>query len=172
MQRLDDVAPIIVPHKRDGHGFTEHNIPLGDDSDFLTITPLGAGQEVGRSCLHIKYKGRSVLLDCGNHPGRKNEHAQPYLDEIDLLLVTHFHIDHAANVPYLLTHTPFKGRCFMTHPTKSIFKLTTQDSLKVSRLNGARTMYSEKDLEDSMELIDTVDYYSDRQVNGIRHVHA
>ena len=39
----------------------------------MTIMPLGGGQEVGRSCILLKYSGRTVMLDCGNHPGREGE---------------------------------------------------------------------------------------------------
>jgi cleavage and polyadenylation specificity factor subunit 3 len=39
----------------------------------MTIMPLGGGQEVGRSCVLLKYRGRTVMLDCGNHPGREGE---------------------------------------------------------------------------------------------------
>lgn len=30
--------------------------------DQLTITPLGAGNEVGRSCVYMSYKGKTVLV--------------------------------------------------------------------------------------------------------------
>jgi Cft2 family RNA processing exonuclease len=39
-------------------------------------------------------------------------------EEIDLLLITHFHLDPAASLPYFTEHTGFTGRIFMTHPTK------------------------------------------------------
>jgi hypothetical protein len=28
----------------------------------MVITPLGAGSEVGRSCVHMTFKGRTVLV--------------------------------------------------------------------------------------------------------------
>ena len=31
-------------------------------SDFVQITPLGAGREVGRSCLIVKYKGKTIMV--------------------------------------------------------------------------------------------------------------
>ena len=82
--------------------------------DTLQITPLGGGKEVGRSCHLLEFRGRSVLLDCGIHPGRSGLDALPFLDTVDLstvdlLLVSHFHIDHAAGVPYLTEKTGFKG---------------------------------------------------------------
>ena len=83
--------------------------------DTLEITPLGGGKEVGRSCHLLEFRGRSIILDCGIHPGRSGLDALPFLDTVDLstvdlLLVSHFHIDHAAGVPYLTEKTGFKGR--------------------------------------------------------------
>ena len=37
--------------------------------DMMTITPLGSGQEVGRSCHLLTFRSTTVLLDCGIHPG-------------------------------------------------------------------------------------------------------
>jgi len=42
-----------------------------------------------------------------------------------------FHMDHAASLPYVLAKTNFKGRVFMTHPTKAIYKWLMQDSVRV-----------------------------------------
>ncbi|KAG8098975.1 hypothetical protein GUJ93_ZPchr0013g35467 [Zizania palustris] len=35
------------------------------EGDQLLITPLGAGNEVGRSCVYMSFKGRTVLLSLG-----------------------------------------------------------------------------------------------------------
>ena len=48
--------------------------------DVLRITPLGSGCEVGRSCHLIRFKGKTVLLDCGIHPGYSGQAALPFLD--------------------------------------------------------------------------------------------
>lgn len=47
------------------------------------------------------------MLDCGQHPGRDGIQALPYFDminpeEIDLLLLTHFHVDHCVGLPYFV----------------------------------------------------------------------
>ena len=34
----------------------------GREGDQMVITPLGAGSEVGRSCVHMTFKGRTVLV--------------------------------------------------------------------------------------------------------------
>lgn len=54
-----------------------------DPSDILTITPLGAGAEVGRSCIILRYKSRTIMLDCGVHPAFTGLAALPFFDEVD-----------------------------------------------------------------------------------------
>ena len=77
-------------------------------------------------------------MDCGIHPGLSGMMGLPFFDDdtydpedIDLILITHFHLDHCAALPYFLKTTKFKGRVFMTHPTKSIYKLIMPDYVKV-----------------------------------------
>lgn len=65
-------------------------------------------------CMPLPVRGKTVMLDCGIHPGFSGEHSLPYFDEVDLdsvdlLLVTHFHLDHCAAVPYLVGKTVFKA---------------------------------------------------------------
>ena len=33
----------------------------------IKIVPLGAGQDVGRSCVVVEVGGRTVMFDCGIH---------------------------------------------------------------------------------------------------------
>ena len=42
------------------------------NNNTLRFTPLGAGQEVGRSCFILEYKGHTIMLDCGVHPAKKS----------------------------------------------------------------------------------------------------
>jgi len=141
-------------------------------SDFVEITPLGSGREVGRSCHLIKFKDKQILLDCGIHPAHRGAAAMPFFDavdleKIDLLLLTHFHLDHAACLPYFLEKTRFRGRVFCTHPTKSIYKLILQDYVRVSNLSD-NALYTEKELTASMPKIETLQYHTTRTVNGIK----
>lgn len=94
-----------------------------DERHIMRIMPLGAGNEVGRSCIILNFKGKTIMLDCGVHPGYSGHGSLPFFDgveaeEIDLLLITHFHIDHVAALPHFTEKTNFKGRVFMTHPQK------------------------------------------------------
>jgi cleavage and polyadenylation specificity factor subunit 3 len=48
------------------------------------FTPLGAGNEVGRSCHLLRYANLTVMLDCGIHPAHPGLGGLPYFDEVDL----------------------------------------------------------------------------------------
>ncbi|XP_038583629.1 cleavage and polyadenylation specificity factor subunit 3-like isoform X2 [Micropterus salmoides] len=136
-----------------------------EESDQLLIRPLGAGQEVGRSCIILEFKGPKILLDCGIHPGLDGMDALPYIDlidpaEIDLLLISHFHLDHCGALPWFLQKTSFKGRTFMTHATKAIYRWLLSDYVKVSNISADDMLYTETDLEESMEKMETINFHS------------
>ncbi|KAG4302480.1 hypothetical protein PCK1_001316 [Pneumocystis canis] len=159
-----------------------------DSTSVLEFTNLGAGNEVGRSCHVIQFKGKTVMLDAGVHPAYNGLAAFPFYDEIDLstvdiLLISQlsvipvlymgadtcsFHIDHVASLPYVMTKTNFKGRVFMTHPTKAIYKWLLTDFLRVSNTTSEEQLYEEKDLIKSLEKIEVVDYHSTVEVNGVK----
>ena len=127
--------------------------------------PLGSGCEVGRSCVYLECKGRKIMLDCGIHPGREGIQQLPYFDvinpkEIELLLVTHFHVDHCAGLPYFVEKTEFNGKIYMTHPTKSIYNYVLQDFVKVSGIpSGDEQLFDEKDIEATLNKIELIDYH-------------
>lgn len=57
------------------------------------------------------------------------------VEELDLLLITHFHLDHCGALPWLLEKTAFRGRCFMTHATKAIYRMSMGDCIKAKIFN-------------------------------------
>ncbi|KAI3428832.1 hypothetical protein D9Q98_007649 [Chlorella vulgaris] len=146
----------------------------GNQEAIVQVLPLGAGQEVGRSCIIVKYGGKTVMLDCGVHPGFYGLASLPFFDEIDLaevdaMLVTHFHLDHCAAVPYVTGHTNFKGRVLMTHPTKAIVHTLLKDFVKVSKGGGTgEGLYTERDLDAAMERTEVIDFQQTLDLGGIR----
>ena len=145
----------------------------GNESDVLEITPLGSGQEVGRSCIYLSFKGKRILLDMGLHPGLNGMDALPFVDlidpeQIDLLLVSHFHLDHCGALPWFLQKTTFKGRCLMTHATKAIYRWILADYIKVSNISADLMLYNESDLEQSMDKIETINFHEEKEVGGVR----
>ncbi|XP_034680837.1 cleavage and polyadenylation specificity factor subunit 3-I-like isoform X2 [Vitis riparia] len=79
-----------------------------------------------------------------------------------------FHLDHAASLPYFLEKTTFKGRVFMTHATKAIYKLLLSDYVKVSKVSVEDMLYDEQDILRSMDKIEVIDFHQTLEVNGIR----
>ena len=155
-------------------GSAKRSFPFQGD-ETLEIIPLGAGNEVGRSCCLLKFKGKTIMFDCGCHPGYRGEQSLPFFDEVDadqvdILLVTHFHVDHAAAVPYFLTKTTFKGKVYMTYPTLAICKLVWSDFIKVSGISegGAGNLYTDKDIHDTVSRIICIDYHQEVEVEGVR----
>jgi cleavage and polyadenylation specificity factor subunit 3 len=70
---------------------------MSGESPTLSVTLLGAGQEVGRSCCVIQYRGRTVVCDAGIHPAHGGMASLPYVDEldwstVDVILITQFSI--------------------------------------------------------------------------------
>ncbi|KAJ6117312.1 Endoribonuclease ysh1 [Penicillium capsulatum] len=157
-----------------------------DPSDELAFYCLGGGNEVGRSCHIIQYKGKTVMLDAGMHPAKEGFSALPFFDEfdlstVDILLISQyfansllvsFHVDHSSSLPYVLSKTNFKGRVFMTHATKAIYKWLIQDNVRVSNTSSSSdqrtTLYTERDHLSTLPLIETIDFNTTHTINSIR----
>ncbi|XP_070566546.1 cleavage and polyadenylation specificity factor subunit 3-like isoform X2 [Ptychodera flava] len=121
----------------------------------------------------LEFKGKKIMLDCGIHPGLSGMDALPYFDliepdEIELLLISHFHLDHCGALPWFLQKTTFKGRVFMTHATKAIYRWLLSDYVKVSNISTEQMLYTDKDLEASMDKIETIDFHVETEVNGVK----
>lgn len=150
------------------------------NKDSLRFFSLGGSNEVGRSCHVLQYKGKTIMLDAGIHPAHQGLGSLPFYDEfdlstIDILLISHFHLDHAASLPYVMQRTNFKGRVFMTHPTKAIYRWLLNDFVKVTSIgdsfgkdSNGDNLYTDEDLAESFDKIETVDYHSTMEINGIK----
>lgn len=141
------------------------------EQDTMYVMPLGGGQEVGRSAILLQFRGRNILLDCGSHPGREGSDSLPFFDslddpgDIDLILITHFHIDHCAALPYFTEKTNFKGRIFMTHATKAVMKLLLSDNIKLQ--TRSRPLYTDKELQSCVDKVEVVDYHETVEYKGV-----
>jgi len=70
---------------------------------------LGSG---GRSntCFHVTGQGANVLIDCGASSLPALKRLGIARNDIDLILITHFHGDHFAGLPFLLLDAQFSRR--------------------------------------------------------------
>ena len=73
----------------------------------MQIEFAGAAREVTGSCHIVRAKGRTILLDCGLFQGKrqdadaKNRTLPCPIDEIDAVVLSHAHLDHAGRLPFL-----------------------------------------------------------------------
>jgi integrator complex subunit 11 len=85
---------------------------MENNNNHIKILPLGAGQEVGRSCVLVKISDKTIVFDTGIHmlysdhrryPDFSTLYSSPQTvnDVIDLVLITHFHLDHCGGLPFL-----------------------------------------------------------------------
>jgi ribonuclease BN (tRNA processing enzyme) len=70
---------------------------------------LGSG---GRSntCFHVTGEGVNFLIDCGASSLPAMKRLEIVRDKIDLILITHFHGDHFAGLPFFLLDAQFSRR--------------------------------------------------------------
>lgn len=147
-------------------------------SNSFKFFSLGGSNEVGRSSHMLQYKNKTVMLDAGVHPAYQGYASLPFYDEfdlskVDILLISHFHVDHAASLPYVMQKTNFQGRVFMTHPTKAIYRWLLRDFVRVTSIGNSATgkdenLYTDEDLAESFDRIETIDYHSTVDVCGIK----
>lgn len=90
----------------------------------IKCVPLGAGQDVGKSCVIVTIGGKNIMFDCGMHMGYQDERRYPdfsfisksgdFTHVIDCVIVTHFHLDHIGALPYFTEVCGYDGPIYMT----------------------------------------------------------
>jgi metallo-beta-lactamase family protein len=96
----------------------------------------GAAQEVTGSCHILRVGKRTVLLDCGLYQGRrsesrdKNRRLPVPVEEIDGIILSHAHIDHAGRLPYLVAQG-YKGTIWATSATRDLCAIMLADSAHI-----------------------------------------
>ena len=134
----------------------------------------GADRCVTGSCHCLEINGKKILVDCGLQQGR-DELDNRYLafapGNIDILLVTHAHIDHTGRIP-LLVKNGFHGRILTTRLTADLMKIMLLDSAHIQESDaeyenrkGERAgrehvepLYTEQDALDVFKYVTTCEY--------------
>ncbi|MEM2131488.1 MAG: beta-CASP ribonuclease aCPSF1, partial [Candidatus Woesearchaeota archaeon] len=131
--------------------------------EWIRITYLGAGRQVGRSSIFLQTPESRILIDCGIDVADE-ENAYPLLEapefkieELDAVIVSHSHIDHAGFIPYLFKFG-FKGPVYCTEPTRDIMSLLMLDYVKIARGEGKEPLYTSEEIKEMVKHTITLDY--------------
>ncbi len=96
----------------------------------------GAAREVTGSCHVVRVKGRTIVLDCGLFQGRrrdvdaKNRRLPLPVGDIDAVVLSHAHIDHAGRLPFLV-HEGYRGPIHATVATRDLCEVMLADSAHI-----------------------------------------
>ncbi len=110
----------------------------------------------------------NIMIDCGLYQGevsaedmnRENFSYNP--KNIDILFVSHGHLDHVGRIPKLV-RDGFEGLIISTPATKDIAELVLRDSLNIlskeAEKKGLPSIYSVEDIEKAMSLWKIKNYH-------------
>ncbi|MBS3080535.1 beta-CASP ribonuclease aCPSF1 [Candidatus Pacearchaeota archaeon] len=132
--------------------------------EWIRVTFLGSGRQVGRSCILLQTPQTKVLLDCGIDVGGKGKDKFPYLDapefrlnELDAVILSHAHLDHSGLVPYLYK-MGYQGPIYMTAPTRDLAALLALDFIGVAYKQATTPLFSSTDIKEMVKHSICLDY--------------
>ena len=99
----------------------------------MKITFLGAAHEVTGSCTYLEVGDKRGLVDCGMEQGKnlfENEPIPVPASDLDFVLLTHAHIDHAGLLP-LLWKQGFRGSVYTSAATVQLCGIMLRDSANI-----------------------------------------
>jgi metallo-beta-lactamase family protein len=107
----------------------------------MKIQFLGADRQVTGSKYYLETDDRHLLVDCGLYQERafldRNWEAFPVRpEEIDVLLLTHAHLDHCGYIPRLVADG-FNGRILSTAATAELARIILLDSARIQEEDAA-----------------------------------
>jgi metallo-beta-lactamase family protein len=109
----------------------------------MKISFHGADRGVTGSCHLVECAGTRLLVDCGLYQGGheiEEDNAEPFgfdPKDIDVLLLTHGHLDHCGRIP-LLVKRGFDGDVITTAASRELARLVLLDSAHIQEEEAAR----------------------------------
>ncbi len=138
----------------------------------------GAARTVtGSSHLLTLHNGQKILLDCGLYQGFENdleEFNEEWLydpSKIDVLILSHAHIDHSGRLPKLVKDG-FDGKIISTHATRDLCAIMLMDSAylqerdakyenkwrKKKGMDRVEALYDENDVKETITRFVSISY--------------
>src|SRR3978361_1542006 len=149
----------------------------------MELTIQGAARQVTGSMHLLKVGQYKLLIDCGldyekDRSIQSNENFPFDPSDIDVVILTHAHIDHSGNLPTLV-RLGFNGQILCTPPTADLTELLLLDSVNIfmrkaskrhkhgkGKFNtGAQPLYLQKHVMDTVERFVTIGFNRPFRVN-------
>jgi len=146
---------------------------MTNDTKLKVTFCSGAGTVTGANFL-LEGNGKKFLIDCGLIQGEKiaddtNWDKFPYdVPSIDILFITHGHIDHIGRIPKLIDEG-FKGKIISTIPTKEITEVMLADTAHILSRDiehGLDKIYTAENIKKALDMWDTLEYGQKLDVPG------
>lgn len=141
----------------------------------LKITFCSGANTVTGSNFLVEAEGIKFLIDCGLLQGDKkladetNWAPFPYDPKtIDILFITHAHIDHIGRIPKLIADG-FQGKIYSTIPTKDLTHPMLEDTANILSkdiIHGLNLIYSKENIEKALSLWQGFEYYKAINIEG------
>lgn len=132
----------------------------------------GAAEKVTGANFLLETDDIKILVDCGLDQDRKLCAECNYEDfsydpkTINVLFVTHAHLDHIGRIPKLVKDG-FKGVIYSTPSTKEIATVMFEDGVRLlageARELKREPLYDEKDVRAALNLWKTISYHAERE---------
>jgi metallo-beta-lactamase family protein len=116
----------------------------------VEITFSGAAREVTGSCHLVRVNERLIALDCGLFQGKRREadrdNRNPPVPpgEIDAVVLSHAHIDHAGRIPFLVRNG-FRGPIYCTPATRDLSAHMLMDSAFIQKKDAEHLAKRKRD---------------------------
>lgn len=134
----------------------------------MHIQFCGANREVTGSCHLLEVDGKQILVDCGMFQGGEFSTEQNFQDfpfnpaEIDVMLLTHAHLDHVGRIPKLVKEG-FAGTIFCTKATVPLAQIVMEDAARIMMYNNRKfdtpILYSEEEANAAVDQFEGIDYH-------------
>jgi len=141
----------------------------------MKYTCWGAARQVTGSMHLVELdNGYTILIDCGidyEDKSNKEINAQfPFQPkDINVLILTHAHIDHSGNIPNLVKQG-FEGEIICTEPTAYLLESLWTDSVNIQNSNSKRKksvkLFGYKEVKDAVGQLLTVRFNEPFQLYG------
>lgn len=134
-------------------------------ANFLLTGPMAGAENAGKLF--------RTLVDCGIEQGShdaEDNNAKPFIYDpktVDVLLITHAHMDHIGRVPKLV-RDGFKGIIYSTPETQELAVLMLTDALKLVTQKATEIkstpLYEEKDVKQALSLWRPIPYHTSKEL--------